>query len=379
MPLRRDRESAVTRRRVLAAGAGSVLMGSSGCLGGRAEDRSGTPAAFASAFTLAEFARAVGGDELRVENPVDVGSHGHEWEPSADLLPNVVDADAFVHLDVEGFQPWADDVAGRVAADHDDVTLIDATDGIDLLRYDDHSHDDTDHSHDTDDTDHSHDIDNDTDHSHDTDDTDHSHDIDNDTDHSHDTDDTDDDHTHGEYDAKFFTDPVLAQRSVRNVRDGLIEIDPDNRAVYRRNAAAYVERLQAVHDEYDRALSDREHDVVVLAGHDSFQYLGERYGFDVHTPVGLSPDHDPTPGELARAVDLVEREGIDCVLWDHFDGPDAAALIAEEADHDVDTEMVSPAENTTREWLDAGVGSYLAQLEEITLPAFERALGATEA
>ena len=330
MQQRRDGRSHVSRRRVLAAGAGLTAAGAAGCLGSRAESDTTGPAAFASFFTLAEFARAVGGDELSVENPVEIGSHGHEWEPSADLLPSVVDADAFVHLDVEGFQPWADDVARRIDDDYEDVALIDALDGIDLTPYDghDHSHGDN------------------------------------------------DDHSHGEYDAKFFTDPVLAQRGVRNVRDGLIDIDPENRATYRRNAAEYVERLEVLHDEFSDRLADREHDVVVLAGHDSFQYLGERYGFEIHTPVGLSPDHEPTPDRLAKAVDLVESEGIGCVLWDRFDGPQAAELIAEEADGDVETMMVSPGESTTERWLDEGIGSYVSQLERISLPAFERALGA---
>ena len=336
MQQRRGGRCDVSRRNVLAAGAGLSTVGTAGCLGSRAEGDATEPVAFASFFTLAEFARAVGGDELSVENPVEIGSHGHEWEPSADLLPSVVDADAFVHLDVEGFQPWVDDVARRIDDDYENVTLIDALDGIDLMPYDDHSHD---HSHDDD--------------------------------HSHDH-----GHSHGEYDAKFFTDPVLAQRGVRNVRDGLIAIDPENRATYRRNAATYVERLEELHNEFSDRLADRERDVVVLAGHDSFGYLGARYDFEIHTPVGLSPDHEPTPDRLAEAVDLVESEGIDCVLWDYFDGPQAAELIAEEADGDVETMMVTPGESTTEQWHDEGVGSYVSQLERISLPAFERALGA---
>ena len=346
-------EYLVSRRRVLSAASGVGVVGVAGCLDGRSEADAAGRSAFASFFTLAEFARAVGGEEFAVENPVDPGSHGHEWEPSADLLPTVVDADAFVHLDVSGFQPWAEHVATRLDDDHEQVKLIDALDGIDLIPYDGHD-DGHDHAHD-DGHDHAHD-----------DGHDHAHD-----DGSH-------GHSHGEYDAKFFTDPVLAQRGVRNVRDGLIEIDPENRNTYRRNAAAYVERLEELHELFSGRLADREHDVVVLAGHDSFQYLAKRYDFEIHTPVGLSPDHDPTPDQLARAVDLVESAGIDCVLWDYFDGPDAAELIAAEADHDVETMMVSPGESTTQQWLDAGIGSYVSQLERICLPAFERALGATD-
>ncbi len=67
------------------------------------------------------------------------------------MLPNVVESDAFVYFDVEGFQPWVDTARERIEADHaDDVALIDAAAGIELREYDDdhthgHSHE---HGHD---------------------------------------------------------------------------------------------------------------------------------------------------------------------------------------------------------------------------------------
>lgn len=100
-------------------------------------------------------------------------------------------------------------------------------------------------------------------------------------------------HSHGSYDAKSFSEPVRAKRDVENVRDGLIELDPDNETTYEENATIYLEALESLHRQYERWLSDREQDTVVLAGHDSFRYLGDRYGFEIHTPVGLSPIRSP--------------------------------------------------------------------------------------
>ena len=197
-------------------------------------------------------------------------------------------------------------------------------------------------------------------------------------DHGHGDHDHGDDHghSHGEYDAKFFSDPALARRGVENVRDGLIAIDPDDEATYEENAAAYVEELTALHEEYEQRLSDREHDAVVLAGHDSFQYLGERYGFEIRTPVGLSPDAAPSSEEIADTVAFLEERGIEYVLWDYFDGDRLAETIAEEADTVEDTLMVSPAESTIPDWREEGYGDYLGQMREINLPALEKALGA---
>ncbi len=156
----------------------------------------------------------------------------------------------------------------------------------------------------------------------------------------------------------------------------MIDLDPDNATRYEDNAASYIEDLEALHSRFQATLEDRDHDHVVLAGHDSFQYLAERYGFEIHTPVGLSPDDEPSGREIAAAVEFVEEHGLEYVLWDYFDGPDTAETIAAEAEGAVETVMVSPAESVVEEWVEDGHGGYIGQMDEINLPAFERALGA---
>ncbi|MEY7849792.1 metal ABC transporter solute-binding protein, Zn/Mn family [Natrarchaeobius sp. A-rgal3] len=507
-----------SRRTFLIGGGAASASVLAGCLGEVGRSGESNPSdnrrAYASFFTLSEFTRAVVGDTFEVDNAVPSGQHGHEWQPSIDVLPTVVESDVFVYLGVEGFQTWVDDAVERVDVDHpENVALVDAAAGIDLLEYDDHSHGHT-HDHGDDDHGHTHSHDDDherageeadgrsihaidlidsesgervadahADHWHGgpleiavgdsrtlesivededgetidpsaesysidaritdgdavaaidgggdhvhvrgeregtaslvvqlfadgevvwespelgvrvgdgergnddgADDSDHSqpHGGERDHDHSHGDEsghshshgESGHDHSHGEYDAKFFSDPVLAQQGVRTIRDRLIEIDPDRESVYAGNAAGYIEELEALAERYDDALSDREHDHVLLAGHDSFQYLGERYGFEIHTPVGLSPDDEPSGSEIAAAVEFAEERGLEYVLWDYFDGPDLAETIAAEADTVVGTEMVSPAESVVEAWDEEGYGDYVGQMAEINLPAFRKALGA---
>jgi zinc transport system substrate-binding protein len=410
-----------TRRRFLKLGAGTIVAASAaGCtdsLGGGATDAEGEESQGASAtasfFTLYDFTRNVGGDARAVENAVPTGQHGHGWEPQSDITADVVERDVFVHLGIEGFQRWADEVVAEIEGNHDDVTLISAADGIELAEYEDHGHDhgqddhgheegdghhgdEEDHNHDGDDhhgeeepghdghehdDGHDHAHDDDGDHGHD----DHEHDEDeghghddghgDDHEHGHDQHDEDHDHDHGDYDPHFWVDPVRAQQAVENVRNGLMEADEDNAEAYEENAAAYLAELKALDDRFEEELADRERDVVVVAGHDSYGYFAERYGFEIHTPQGVSPDSEASPGEIAETVDIIEREGIEYVLYDHFDGDTLARTIVKEAESATDVAMLSPAESITEEWESEGL-DYIGQMEEINLPSLQRALGA---
>ncbi|WP_122088406.1 metal ABC transporter substrate-binding protein [Halalkalicoccus subterraneus] len=343
-----------TRRRLLKGGAGAIASASlAGCtdsLGGGAPsvgtetDGEGAATATAAFFTLADFARNVGGDALAVENAVPTGQHGHGWEPQSDVTVEIVEGDAFVHLGIEGFQRWADDVAGEIEANHDDVALIAVTEGVDLSEYGDQRHED-------------------------------GHGTDHDENHSHEGS-GEHDHGNGDYDPHFWMDPVRSQQSVETIRDGLIKADDGNAESYEENAASYVADLEELHERFETELADRDHDTVVVAGHDSYQYLAERYDFGIHTPQGVSPDDEANPNEIADTVELVEREGIEVILYDYFDGDTLAQTIVEEADTATDVAMLSPTESTTGEWESEGLG-YVGQMEGINLPSLRDALGAS--
>ncbi|WP_290813431.1 metal ABC transporter substrate-binding protein, partial [Halovivax sp.] len=183
----------------------------------------------------------------------------------------------------------------------------------------------------------------------------------------------DHDHDHGEYDPHVWVDPVRAKQVVENIAGGLAEVDPDNEDTFEENAAAYAERLDALDERFRELVDDAERRVGVIAGHDSFQYLEDRYGFELHSPTGVSPDQSPSTNDIADTIDFVNEEGIEVILYDYFEAPDLAETIVENSDA-TEVAAVSPTEGTTEEWNDEGWG-YVEQMEEINVPAFEKALG----
>ncbi|WP_101294465.1 metal ABC transporter substrate-binding protein [Halegenticoccus soli] len=399
--------SGYTRRRALGIGAGVAVAAFAGCLGeggdgsGGATGGDGEPVQ-ASFFVLSDFADSVAGDAVEVGNLVPFGQHGHGWEPGPDIQRTVLRSDALVYMG-DGFQPWADKIVQNVRDNDEDVSVIAAREDVDLLGPpgeggDDHGHGDHEggeHGHD----DHAED-----DHGHnDTAEDDHDHEAGgNETDHGHEAggnetggheggshdehaeesheehgehgDHEGDGHDHGPHDPHFWLDPTRAATAVENVRRGLVEVYPDRESAFADNAAAYASELEALDEEFRSSLDGRERDDVLVAGHNAFQYLGNRYGFTVHALTGLAPDSQASPRDVSRAQALIEEHGITHVLAPVFESDRAAKQLVEETDA---TEAVplTPVPTLKAEWAEKGWG-FVDVMRNVNLPSLQKALGA---
>ena len=265
----------------------------------------------ASFYPLYEFAKQVGGDRVAVTNLTPAGVDPHDYEVPARALAQAQDADVFAYNGVEGFEPWAD------AFLHDYQGVVVDTSHDIALREGGHSH-----SHGHDDDHH------DEDEHHDDDHHDERHEDDHHDDERHE-DEHDDDHHDDEMDPHYWVDPVLAQQIVNSIRDGLIEVDPDNRDLYTQNAADYNAQLAQLDEEFEDGLAACNLDTIITA-HDAFSYAAHRYGFEVEAIAGLSHDAEPTPSRLAELTEHVREEGVAHIFFEHLASPRLADTIARE-------------------------------------------------
>ena len=183
------------------------------------------------------------------------------------------------------------------------------------------------------------------------------------------------------HDPHVWTDPVLAIRTVERIAAELGEIDPEHADEYADNAAAYVERLREIDSQFEALVDDADRKVAVHAGHDSFQYLEQRYGFELQTPVGVTADAAESFDDVSRLIDTIEEHSIDTVLYDPFEAhdpdedlPQMVEVIFEHTDVE-EALPLTPAEGTTSDWQENGWG-WVEQMEEINLPSLRAALGA---
>ncbi|MFP4632817.1 MAG: metal ABC transporter substrate-binding protein, partial [Halobacteriales archaeon] len=309
-----------------------------------------------------------------------LGQHGHGWEPSPDVQRSVDSADVLVYV-TRGFQPWVDDILENVDSDNPDLHVVEAAEAIDLLGTDDHGDttENEDYSNSTEGEDQSHDGEDDDQQQEGNESHQDDHDEDDDHDDVNDVGDGDEENdgdgheNHGEDgDPHFWLDPVRARRAVDNLASGLAEADDTEG--YQDNAALYKSRLDELHEEFETTLESRSKDVVFVAGHDAFQYLGNRYDFDVVTLSGLSPDERPTARDVERAHDVIDTEGIRHVLTPVFESDTAARTIVEDTSAE-ETLPVTALPTFKDEWLERDWG-YLEVQRNVNLDTLEKALEA---
>lgn len=362
----------LTRRSVLTGTGAALVTGTlAGCLdeAGLASETDGIESGYGAFFTLYDWTEQITGEVAAFENPIPAGEMGHGWEPQGDLTRDIAETDAFVYFDIPEFS-WAQDIADTLEENYDDIAVIDGLEGVDLLEWGhEPTHEDESDGHDHEDDGHEDENESHDEHDHDgheeggDDHENESHD-----EHEHE----DDEHENGDVDPHVWVDPVRAKQVVDTITAGLADADPDNAETFEDNAAAYKERLDELDEQFRNVFDDADHDTVVVAGHDSYTYLEDRYGFEVHTPSGVSPHDTPNTTDIADTIELIDDRGIDTILRDYFGSPNLAETIVENSDATT-IERISPGEGTTTEWDEQGWG-YVEQMEELNVPAFENAV-----
>jgi zinc/manganese transport system substrate-binding protein len=125
----------------------------------------------------------------------------------------------------------------------------------------------------------------------------------------------------------FWLDPLLAAHAVTNVLRGFEAIDPAHAADYRRNAAAYVERLHALDAVLRTAIAGftrRE----IVTHHNAFPYFARRYGLTVLGVVEEVPELAPSPRQLNRLHALIRRHNVPVVFTEPQSSPQLVRQIA---------------------------------------------------
>ncbi len=138
-------------------------------------------------------------------------------------------------------------------------------------------------------------------------------------------------------------DPVRAQEQVKNIRDGLIKADPAQRQIYETNAAAYIQKLQQLDQQFQQQLQACKTEpcrFIIL--HDAFPYLANRYHLQQVAIVEI-PEDSFSPGDIQRVITLAKRSKVQALFREP--GVDNQALTNLSSDLNLKLEILDPLES----------------------------------
>ncbi|AHB88939.1 ABC-type zinc uptake system substrate-binding component ZntA [Thermosynechococcus sp. NK55a] len=131
-------------------------------------------------------------------------------------------------------------------------------------------------------------------------------------DHAHDHDDHSHSHSHGEFNPHIWLDPQRAVQQVKNIRDGLIAVDPEGAAIYEKNSAAFIQKLEAL-DALAREKLTPFAGKTFVVYHDVAPYFAERYNLKAIYLVGI-PAVNPSPADVQRVMQAVRQSDLKTLL-----------------------------------------------------------------
>jgi manganese transport system substrate-binding protein len=254
---------------ILAAAA--ILL--SGCSGSAANGDSDERPVVLTTFTvLADIAKQVAGDHLRIESITKVGAEIHGYEPTPGDLRRAADADLILDngLNLEAwFGQFVEDL---------DVPHVVVSEGVEVMSIADGS-------------------------------------------------------SEGLPNPHAWMSALNVQRYVDNMVDAFGELDPAHADDYAANGEAYRAELQEVHDELVAELSalpDNERALVTCEG--AFSYLARDAGLTEQYLWAVNAEQQATPQQIARTIEFVDEQRVPAVFCESTVSDEAMQQVVEATD-----------------------------------------------
>jgi zinc transport system substrate-binding protein len=300
----------------LAATLAAVVVGSAAGCG--ASQPGGDGLSIVAGFYPLQFvAERVGGDRVRVANLTQPGAEPHDLELSPRQVGELTEASLVLYL--HGFQPAVDEAVEQAGATALDVAglvpLIEAAAG----------HGDADEG--------------------------------------------EEPAEEGATDPHVWLDPTRLATIADAVSARLAALDPEGAAGYRERSEALRGELATLDGEFADGLRECERREIVVS-HAAFGYLADRYDLHQIPITGISPDTEPTPGELAAAAEEAREVGATTIFFETLVSPAVAEAVADAIG--AGTAVLDPIEG-----LEPGAGGDYVSVMRTNLANLRPALGCT--
>lgn len=126
----------------------------------------------------------------------------------------------------------------------------------------------------------------------------------------------------GKPDPHAWPDIENAKIYVKNIRDGLIKIDPPHRQAYRTNAERYLGKLNALDIWVQKQMATvPENKRQAITSHDALRYFAARYHVTFLAPLGATTADEPRARDIARLIDQIRSAKVRAIFLENMSDP----------------------------------------------------------
>lgn len=254
-------------------------------------------------YPMYYFTQKVAGSSANVELLVPNGAEPHDWEPTAKDMAKIQDADLFIY-NSRYFESWTEKVLKSI--NDPNLTVVEASKGIELMNALELEEEEEEH-------------------------------------HS--------DHASSK-DPHVWLSPVLAQQEVDTIAKAIVQLDPNNKNQYEKNADDFNSQLADLDHLYKETITKAKKKEFVTQ-HAAFGYLAKQYGLTQIPIAGLSPDVEPTLGKLKELAEVTKKKNVKVIYFEGLTSSKVAQTLANEIG--AKTEVLNPLEGLTKEEQEKGL------------------------
>lgn len=143
------------------------------------------------------------------------------------------------------------------------------------------------------------------------------------------------DHVHSEEDSHVHDELVNPHiwvsvsnyiEQVKNISNGIISLDPDNKAKYQSNTDKYIGELTRLKDKMHDDISNiSKKDIITL--HESFDYFADEFDLNIAAVINHEPNSEPSSKEIKDTIEIINEAGNNIPLFVEPQYPSTSAEI----------------------------------------------------
>ncbi|ELK48904.1 zinc ABC transporter substrate-binding protein [Halobacillus sp. ACCC02827] len=264
---------------------------------GQGEGQEGKLKVYTTVYPLQFFAEQIGGETVDVSSILPPGSDAHTYEPTTKEMVEMAESDLFIYNGA-GLEGYAEKISQAI--EPEGVSILAAANGMDLEESA-HTHEGDTHDGASEEAD----------------------------DHAHEAESGHEGHNHGEQDPHVWLDPVRSIEMAENIKDQLVDLNPEEKDRYEENFKELEGKLTDLDQSFHDTISSKDKKEIIVS-HAAYGYWEEAYGIRQISVSGLSPTNEPSQKDLEKIVKEAKDHDLRYVIFEQNITPKVSEIIQKE-------------------------------------------------